>query len=82
MFIFTLNIHIKRWIYCENCRFMEQHIFIGFSIGLHPLAVMTHLDILVEPKRYDPRSHSRIPTDFYYVASMIRKLDNTGYLES
>ena len=46
------------------------------------LAVMTHLDILVEPKRYDPRSHSRIPTDFYYVASMIRKLDNTGYLES
>jgi hypothetical protein len=23
-------------IYCENCRFMEQHIFIGFSIGLHP----------------------------------------------
>jgi hypothetical protein len=46
------------------------------------LAVMTHLDILVEPKRYDSYSHSRIPTDFYYVASMIRKLDNTGYLES
>jgi hypothetical protein len=46
------------------------------------LAVMTHLDILVEPKRYDPHSHSRIPTDFYYVASMIRTLDNTGYLQS
>ena len=46
------------------------------------LAVMTHLDILVEPKRYDPRTHIRIPTDFYYVASMIRKLDNTGYLKS
>lgn len=46
------------------------------------LAVMTHLDILVEPKRYDSYSHSRIPTDFYYVASMIRKLDNTGYLQS
>ena len=44
------------------------------------LTVMTHLDILVEPKRYDPRSHSRMPTDFYYVASMIRKLDNTGYI--
>jgi hypothetical protein len=40
------------------------------------LAVMTHLDILVEPKRYDPHSHSCIPTDFYYVASMIRKLEN------
>ena len=46
------------------------------------LAVMPHLDILVEPKRYDPRSHKRISTDFYYVASMIRKLDNTGYLDS
>jgi hypothetical protein len=46
------------------------------------LAVMTHLDILVEPKRYDPHSHTCIPTDFYYVASMIRKLDNTGYLQS
>jgi hypothetical protein len=46
------------------------------------LTVMTHLDILVEPKRYDSHSHSRIPTDFYYVASMIRKLDNTGYLQS
>ena len=46
------------------------------------LAVMTHLDILVEPKRYDPRTHIRIPTDFYYVASMIRKTDNTEYLQS
>jgi hypothetical protein len=46
------------------------------------LAVMTHLDILVEPRRYDPHSHCRKPTDFYYVASMIRKLDNTGYLQS
>ena len=46
------------------------------------LAVMTHLDILVEPKRYDLHFHSRIPTDFYYVASMIRTLDNTGYLQS
>jgi hypothetical protein len=33
---------------------------------------MTHLDILVEPKRYDPRSHKRISTDFYYVASQWR----------
>ena len=46
------------------------------------LAVMTHLDILVEPKRYDPHSHICIPTNFYYVASMIRKLDNTKYLQS
>jgi hypothetical protein len=46
------------------------------------LAVMTHLDILVEPKRYDPNSHSRIRTDFYYVASMINTLDNTTYLQS
>jgi hypothetical protein len=33
MFIFTLNMHIKRRVYCENSRFMEQHKFIGFSIG-------------------------------------------------
>ena len=46
------------------------------------LAVMTHLDIMVEPKRYDPHSHICIPTDFYYVASMIRKSDDTRYLQS
>ncbi|CAG2187827.1 unnamed protein product [Mytilus edulis] len=42
---------------------------------------MTHLDILVEPKRYD-QSHSRIPSDFYYVASMVRTSDTTNYLRS
>ncbi|CAG2232176.1 unnamed protein product [Mytilus edulis] len=45
------------------------------------LAVMTHLDILVEPKRYDP-NHNRIPADFYYVASMVQTKDDTGYLLS
>ncbi|CAG2240016.1 unnamed protein product [Mytilus edulis] len=45
------------------------------------LEVMTHLDILVEPKRYDPR-HNRIPADFYYVASMIQAKDDNGYLQS
>ncbi|CAC5415906.1 unnamed protein product [Mytilus coruscus] len=45
------------------------------------VAVMTHLDILVEPKRYDPR-HNRIPIDFYFVASMVQVKDNTGYLQS
>ncbi|XP_052075526.1 uncharacterized protein LOC127712984 [Mytilus californianus] len=45
------------------------------------LAVMTHLDILVEPKRYDP-NHNRIPADFYYVASMVQAKDDTGYLQS
>ncbi|XP_076088944.1 uncharacterized protein LOC143059348 [Mytilus galloprovincialis] len=45
------------------------------------LTVMTHLDILVEPKRYDT-SRMRIPADFYYVASMVRGSDDSGYLHS
>ncbi|XP_071148100.1 uncharacterized protein [Mytilus edulis] len=45
------------------------------------LTVMTHLDILVEPKRYDA-SRMRIPADFYYVASMVRGSDDSGYLHS
>ncbi|XP_071148270.1 uncharacterized protein [Mytilus edulis] len=45
------------------------------------LGVMTHLDILVEPKRYDT-SHKRIPAEFFYVASMVRTMNTTGYLES
>ncbi|CAG2254340.1 unnamed protein product [Mytilus edulis] len=45
------------------------------------LAVMTHLDILVEPKRYDSR-RTRIPADFYYIASMVRAIDDSGYLQS
>ncbi|VDI42894.1 Hypothetical predicted protein [Mytilus galloprovincialis] len=45
------------------------------------LGVMTHLDILVEPKRYD-ESQTRIPAEFYYVASMVRTNDTTGYLIS
>ncbi|CAC5375220.1 unnamed protein product [Mytilus coruscus] len=45
------------------------------------LGVMTHLDILVEPKRYD-KTQKRIPAEFYYVASMVRSNDTTGYLMS
>ncbi|VDI15568.1 Hypothetical predicted protein [Mytilus galloprovincialis] len=45
------------------------------------LTVMTHLDILVEPKRYDTR-RMRIPADFYYVASMVRGSDDSRYLHS
>ena len=45
------------------------------------LGVMLHLDILVEPRRYD-KYHRRIPAVFYYVASMVRKEDQTGYLMS
>ncbi|XP_052079742.1 uncharacterized protein LOC127717916 [Mytilus californianus] len=45
------------------------------------LNVMTHLDILVEPKRYGS-DHNRIPADFYYIASMVRAKDDTGYLQS
>ncbi|CAC5384010.1 unnamed protein product [Mytilus coruscus] len=45
------------------------------------LEVMTHLDILVEPKRYN-LDHKRIPADFYYIASMVRAIDDTGYLQS
>ncbi|CAC5414140.1 unnamed protein product [Mytilus coruscus] len=45
------------------------------------LDVMTHLDILVEPKRYNS-DHTRIPADFYYVASMVRAKDDSGYLQS
>lgn len=47
----------------------------------HLLAVMNYLDILVEPKRYDSH-HNRILPDFYYVASMVRTTDTTGYLQS
>ncbi|XP_071149436.1 uncharacterized protein [Mytilus edulis] len=47
----------------------------------HLLNVMTHLDILVEPKRYGS-DHKRIPADFYYVASMVREIDDSGYLQS
>ncbi|XP_063412277.1 uncharacterized protein LOC134695036 [Mytilus trossulus] len=45
------------------------------------LNVMTHLDILVEPKRYD-LDRNRIPADFYYIASMVRAKDDSGYLKS
>ncbi|XP_052081125.1 uncharacterized protein LOC127719142 [Mytilus californianus] len=45
------------------------------------LNVMTHLDILVEPKRYGS-DHNRIPADFYYIASMVRAIDDSGYLQS
>ncbi|VDI83798.1 Hypothetical predicted protein [Mytilus galloprovincialis] len=45
------------------------------------LNVMTHLDILVEPKRYGS-DHKRITADFYYVASMVRAIDESGYLQS
>ncbi|CAC5373896.1 unnamed protein product [Mytilus coruscus] len=45
------------------------------------LNVMTHLDILVEPKRYGS-DHKRIPADFYYVASMVRVIDDSGYLQA
>ncbi|XP_076070793.1 uncharacterized protein LOC143042396 [Mytilus galloprovincialis] len=45
------------------------------------LNVMTHLDILVEPKRYDS-NRTRKPADFYYVASMVRGNDDSGYLYS
>ncbi|CAG2206486.1 unnamed protein product [Mytilus edulis] len=42
---------------------------------------MTHLDILAEPKRYDS-DNERIPADFYYIASMVRATDTSGYLKS
>ncbi|CAG2252824.1 unnamed protein product [Mytilus edulis] len=45
------------------------------------LNVMTHLDILVELKRYDS-NRNRISADFYYVASMVRGNDDSGYLHS
>ncbi|VDI02704.1 Hypothetical predicted protein, partial [Mytilus galloprovincialis] len=45
------------------------------------LNVMTHLDILVEPMRYNS-NRMRIPANFYYVASMVRAKDDSGYLQS
>ncbi|CAG2215800.1 unnamed protein product [Mytilus edulis] len=45
------------------------------------LDVMTRLDILVDPKRYD-NDRKRIPADFYYIASMVRTNDDSGYLQS
>ncbi|XP_071150151.1 uncharacterized protein [Mytilus edulis] len=45
------------------------------------LDVMGYLDILVEPKRYNS-NNTRIPAEFYYVASMVRAKDDSGYLQS
>ncbi|VDI37205.1 Hypothetical predicted protein [Mytilus galloprovincialis] len=45
------------------------------------LEVMTHLDILVEPKRYDS-DQKRIPVGFYYIPSMVQTEDDSGYLQS
>ncbi|VDH90290.1 Hypothetical predicted protein [Mytilus galloprovincialis] len=57
----------KYWKFCKDKDYL--------------LDVMTHLDILVVPKRYDT-DHNRMPTDFYYVPSMLRASDDTGYLKS
>ncbi|VDI58101.1 Hypothetical predicted protein [Mytilus galloprovincialis] len=61
------------WKKKKYCEFYKNQDYL--------LGVMTHLDILVEPKRYDS-NHSRIPADFYYIASMVRTTDDSGYLLS
>ncbi|CAG2235214.1 unnamed protein product [Mytilus edulis] len=63
----------KIWKKKKYCEFNKNQEYL--------LHVMTHLDILVEPKRYDS-NNSRIPADFYYVASMVRANDDSGYLLS
>ncbi|CAG2205353.1 unnamed protein product [Mytilus edulis] len=45
------------------------------------LDVMAYLDILVEPRRYNS-DNTRIPAEFYYIASMVRAEDDSGYLQS
>lgn len=45
------------------------------------LGVMTHLSLLVEPLKYDKLNH-RVTAKFYYVPSMVKRKDTTGYLRS
>jgi hypothetical protein len=42
---------------------------------------MCHLDILAEPRVYNPVNHSLIPSPLYYVPSMVAKGRYPSFLE-
>jgi hypothetical protein len=52
----------------HSTEFLEHKDFI--------ICLMCHLDILAEPRVYNPVDHSLIPSQLYYVPSMVSK---TGY---
>jgi hypothetical protein len=43
---------------------------------------MCHLDILAEPRVYNPENHSLMPSQFYYVPSMVSKAGYPSFLEN
>jgi hypothetical protein len=46
------------------------------------ICLMCHLDILAEPRVYNPVNHSSIPSQFYYVPSMVSREGNPSFLEN
>ena len=46
------------------------------------ICLMCHLDILAEPRVYNPVDHSLIPSTFYYVPSMVSRAGYPSFLEN
>ena len=46
------------------------------------ICLMCHLDILAEPRVYNPVNHSLIPSPFYYVPSMVSRAGYPSFLEN
>ena len=46
------------------------------------ICLMCHLDILAEPRIYNPVDHTLMPSQFYYVPSMVSKGGYPSFLES
>ena len=46
------------------------------------ICLMCHLDILAEPRVYNPENHSLIPSPFYYVPSMVSNAGYPSFLEN
>jgi hypothetical protein len=46
------------------------------------ICLMCHLDILAEPRVYNPENHSSIPSHFYFVPSMISREGFPSFLEN
>jgi hypothetical protein len=58
----------------ESTQFLNHKDFI--------ICLMCHLDILAEPRVYNPDNHSLIPSQFYYVPSMVSKGGHPSFIES
>jgi hypothetical protein len=46
------------------------------------ICLMYHLDILAEPRVYNPVNHSLIPSQFYYVPSMVSRAGYPSFLKN